>query len=109
MSRKSLIAVILLAVAVLLVEGLRKFIRARNTPASVACLNNLRTIEGAKAVWTLENHKTTNDVPTDSDIFGPDRNIKEKPSCPAGGTYTLGPVGQPPRCSVPGHKIETGR
>jgi len=29
--------------------------------------------------------------------------IKKEPSCPSGGTYTLGTVIEKPRCSIPGH------
>jgi len=25
------------------------------------------------------------------------------PVCPGGGTYTIGPVGELPQCSIPGH------
>jgi hypothetical protein len=64
---------------------------------------NLIAIEGAKATWALENHKMTNDVPTDSDLFGPDSYIREKPQCPEGGVYALGKAGEKPRCSIRGH------
>jgi hypothetical protein len=64
---------------------------------------NRRAIEGAKATWALENRKTTNDVPTDSDLFGRDRYIRKKPQCPKKGVYTLGRVGENPKCSVLGH------
>jgi hypothetical protein len=37
------------------------------TESSRLTAMNLRAIEGAKATWALENHKTTNDVPTDLD------------------------------------------
>src|SRR6266436_1905350 len=73
------------------------------------CINNLRIIEGAKLVWAVEHRKTTNDVPTDADLFGPGGNVAEKPSCPSGGTYTIGKVGEPPRCSVSGHLIASRR
>ena len=64
---------------------------------------NLRAIEGAKATWALENRKTTNDIPTDADLFGPESYIRDKPRCPAGGVYTLGKAGEKPKCSVRGH------
>ena len=68
-----------------------------------ACVMNLRAIEGAKATWALESRKTTNDIPADSDLFGPDSYIREKPQCPQGGVYTLGKVGEKPTCSVRAH------
>jgi hypothetical protein len=74
---------------------------ARNT-----CVNSLRSIQGSKETWMLENRKTTNDVPPDSDLFGsPPALMREKPSCPNGGTYTIGRVAEKVRCSVKGHTI----
>ena len=45
------------------------FIRARTTSASNACVNNLRQLDGAKEQWKLENHKTSNGVPTWEDLL----------------------------------------
>ena len=47
-------------VLILLALVIPNYIRARSGPASAACLNNLRQIEGAKETWALENHKSTN-------------------------------------------------
>ena len=68
-----------------------------------ACLANLKQMEAAKRFWALENHKTTNDIPADTDLFGKNSYIRAKPQCPEGGTYRLGTVGQQTACSVPGH------
>ena len=84
------------------------FVKARCTSCPSACVANLKQIEGAKATWALEANKTPTDTPTDSDLFGPTAYIREKPACPAGGTYVVGTVGEKPRCSVgrPGHTLE---
>ena len=58
-----------------------------------SCGANLRAIQGAKETWILEQNKTTNDIPLDSDLFGPALYIREKPQCMMGGKYTLGKVG----------------
>jgi len=42
----------------------------RGTPPEVACFHNLRQIDGAEEQWALENHKTTNDTPTWTDLQG---------------------------------------
>jgi len=68
-----------------------------------SCINNLKQIDGAKSTWQLENYKTTNDVPADSDIFGTNQYIRTKPTCIEGGAYTLGRVGDRPKCSIPDH------
>ncbi|HSY74405.1 MAG TPA: hypothetical protein VK810_02955 [Dongiaceae bacterium] len=71
------------------------------------CINNLRQIDAAKQQWALENNKTATDVPTAQDIapyikLDANGNI---PGCPSGGTYTIGAVGVPPTCSIPGHVL----
>jgi hypothetical protein len=33
-----------------------------------SCINNLRGLDGAKQQWAIEDHKTTNDVPTMADL-----------------------------------------
>jgi hypothetical protein len=71
-----------------------------------ACIANLKQLEGAKANWALESHKTTNDTPVSRDLFGKDSYIFSEPKCPAGGVYTLGKVGVPPRCSIEGHSLD---
>jgi hypothetical protein len=77
--------------------------------AENACINNLRQIDAAINEWALENGKSNGALPTMADIKG---YIKltatgEVPSCPAGGIYTLHPVGSNPQvsCSIPGHAL----
>ena len=41
----------------------------------------------------------------DTDLFGTTLYIREKPSCPANGTYTLGVVSDKPVCTTAGHTI----
>lgn len=67
-----------------------------------ACVANLKMIEGAKATWAIENRKDPDAVPADSDLFGADNSIREKPVCPAGGVYTLNAVNRSPQCSLHG-------
>jgi hypothetical protein len=69
-----------------------------------ACINNLRQIDLAKNAWALENGKTAAAIPTEQDLlpYFKDQNF---PICPSGGTYTIGAVGVPPTCSIPGHAI----
>ena len=71
------------------------------------CINNLRQIDAAKNQWALENNKTVGAVPTAQDIapyikLDANGNI---PGCPSGGAYTIGAVGIPPTCSIPGHVL----
>ena len=70
-----------------------------------ACINRLRMIDAAKQEWGLEHHKTTNDVPTWDSIRFYLRRDGAIPTCPAGGTYTIGRLDQDPTCSYPEHKL----
>jgi len=69
-----------------------------------ACINNLRQIDAAKQEWALDNGKTAVAVPTVQDLM-PYFADGVAPACPAGGIYTINPVGVPPVCSVPGHVL----
>jgi competence protein ComGC len=79
------------------------FVKARTTAQQNACINNLRMIDAAKMQWSLEKNKKDGDVPTQEDLLpyvGP-----KWPTCPAGGTYTIGAIGQKPTCSIPSHRL----
>ena len=102
---KGVAFVIVLVALVVAVTMVRKYFEPRPHSKN-ACISNLKQIEGAKANWALEEHKTTNDTPTARDLFGKDRYIAVEPKCPHGGVYTLGKVGNPPRCSIEGHSID---
>jgi competence protein ComGC len=89
--------------ALLMAIAIPNFSKARAVSQKAACTVNLRLIENAKDMWALEAKKTERDTPTDNDLFGPDKSLRQRPTCPAGGTYTLNPVGEKPTCSIPGH------
>ena len=74
--------------------------------AKVSCLYHLRQISAAKAQWALVNSRSSTDTPRPEDITTYIRN-EVFPKCPAGGTYTLGHVGEDPTCSIPGHGLPT--
>ena len=82
------------------------FVKARATAQLNGCINNLRQLDAAKAQWALEKGKKTGDVCTEDDLKPYIRLVGgQLPKCPQGGTYTIGPVGEPPTCSIPGHKL----
>src|SRR6516164_3677853 len=77
-----------------------------NSLGNGCCICELMQIDGAKMQWAQVYHKTTNDTPTLADlqpIVLPGRpNVPLVFRCPKGGTYTIGRVGEPPRCSIGG-------
>lgn len=71
---------------------------------AAVCINNLRMIDAAKQQWALENHKPAGTLLTAADL-APYLKGQALPSCPAGGVYTLNPVGLTPLCNIPGHAL----
>jgi hypothetical protein len=67
-----------------------------------ACINNLRQIDTAKQQWASVMQKPNGAILTAADLlpFLPGNTM---PACPAGGIYTLNPVGQGAICNIPGH------
>ncbi len=79
---------------------------AHKRDAGIAqCIENLEIIQHAKIEWMNEKHKGLSDAPTWDDIkeyirFAPQPH--ETPICPEGGVYTIGRVGEFPKCSIGG-------
>jgi hypothetical protein len=71
---------------------------------AAVCINNLRLIEAAKAQWALAKQKPTGALLTAADL-APYLKTPAPPTCPAGGVYTLNPVGIAPICNIPGHAL----
>jgi len=75
--------------------------RPRSSSAN-ACINILRQIDAAKNEWARESAKTNGTFVTENDIK-PFIKLNSKgniPSCPSGGKYTIGKVGELPTCSI---------
>jgi hypothetical protein len=70
----------------------------------VGCINNMRQIEAAKQQWALQNQRPAGSLVSAQDLapFLPNRVL---PACPAGGVYTLNPIGINPICNIAGHVL----
>ncbi len=99
------IMIVVAIIGLLAAVAIPNLVKARKDAQKIACINNLKTIEGAKGIWALEMKKGDADVPTEVDLFGSDKNIRDKPGCPSGGTYDLKPVSEKPTCTVAGHAL----
>jgi prepilin-type N-terminal cleavage/methylation domain-containing protein len=99
------IMIVVAIIGVLAAVAVPNLIKARKQSAKQACIANLKSIEGAKAVWALENKKGDADVPGDGDIFGADKTISRKPDCPGGGTYDIRSVAEKPTCTAQEHAL----
>jgi competence protein ComGC len=98
------IAWAIFVIPLMMAIAIPNFVKARDTAQMNACINNLRMIDAAKNEWALENNKKSTDTPSQSDLAHYLKN-GQFPTCPKGGTYTIGSVGEAPTCSVSGHKL----
>jgi type IV pilus assembly protein PilA len=99
------IMIVVAIIGLLAAIAIPSFVRAREKAQQTACIATLKTIEGAKATWALEQKRGSTDTPTDADLFGPGLYVSAKPSCPANGAYTLNQVDTKPACSVASHTL----
>lgn len=99
------VPVVIAMIGLLAAIAIPNFVKARQASQRAACIANLKQIDGAKAVWADAHKKLKTDEPADSDLFGAEQYIREKPICPAGGAYSLNPVGSAPTCSIPRHEL----
>src|SRR6185295_18332284 len=83
------IMIVVAIIGLLAAVAIPNLVKARKDAQITACKSNLKAIAGAKELWALQEKKGDSEVPTEADLFGPGKGIKEKPACPAGGTYDL--------------------
>ena len=95
------ILALMVAVAAIRIRFAHRFADG-TVSARTHCFANLRAIEYRKTTWASHHGKTTNDTPVDIDIY---QAFPTHPTCPEGGTYLIGKVGELPTCSLPAHKF----
>ncbi len=76
---------------------------AIGTSRARVCSLNCQNIDAAKLRWSLANEAPATTTPTDQDLFGSNAYIEHKPSCPAGGAYTINSVEDKCTCSTVTH------
>ena len=99
------IMIVVAIIGLLAAIAIPNFIKAREASQKNACIANLKQIDGAKNTWALETKQVSSAVPTDTDLFGTTLYIREKPGCPANGTYSLLAVSSKPTCDITGHTL----
>lgn len=92
------IMIVVAIIGLLAAIAIPNFVKARTISQKNACIENLRQIFYAKAIWALENKKATSDTPTDAELYGATQYIRQKPECPANGAYTTMTMAEKPEC-----------
>ncbi|MBU1692342.1 MAG: prepilin-type N-terminal cleavage/methylation domain-containing protein [Verrucomicrobia bacterium] len=79
-------------------------LRARQASQRVRCIDNLRQIDSAKEQWAMENFAAEGDGVEEAQLLPYFQ--RGFPECPAGGAYTIMPIGEIPTCDQDGHVLE---
>jgi prepilin-type N-terminal cleavage/methylation domain-containing protein len=99
------IMIVIAIVGLLAALAIPNYLRHREFAQAKVCVKNLSAIDAAKHMWGVENAKVSSDTPADSDLFGESLYIRQKPSCPSGGTYTMNTIGEHASCNVSDHEL----
>ena len=99
------IMIVVAIIGLLAAIAIPNFVKARTASQKSACISNLKQIDGAKQTWALETKKVSSDTPAKTDLYGTDKYIRDEPSCPASGSYTIATVANKPTCSITDHTI----
>ena len=107
------IMIVVLIIGLLAAIAIPSFVRARERTRTNTCINNLRQIDSAKEQFAMENNLNAGDAlgaaegfdqaGAEADALGAIRG--GLPTCPSGGTYTIGVVGVNPICDQAGHVL----
>jgi prepilin-type N-terminal cleavage/methylation domain-containing protein len=97
------IMIVVAIIGLLAAVAIPNFMRARERAQTNACIANLKQVDGAKTLWALDTGAASGASVGWSDLVT--AYIKKPPSCPAGGTYTIGNIGTEPVCTVSGHAL----
>ena len=90
------IMIVVLIIGILLAIAVPNFIKARETSRAKSCVANLKQIDSATEQYLMDNKTTT--YPALSALTP--NYLKTTPSCPSGGTYTMGTASANPTCSI---------
>ena len=91
------IMIVIMVIAVLLGIAIPNFMSSRAKSHAQSCVANLRQIRQAKEQAAMASSMNDGDTMNESDLTPYIKSAM--PTCPAGGTYTIGIVGYNPTCS----------
>ena len=97
------VTIVILIVAILFSISVPEFMNARENSWQTSCFRNQGLLDDAKAEWILEGGVGPSTVPNMTDLVP--KYIKQTPTCPSNGVYTLGVEGTPVTCPI--HPRET--
>ena len=101
------IMIVVLIIGILLAIAVPSFMNARERSRANACRSNLRQIQAAKEQWAMATNQGPTATPGWNDLMPQflQGDPQNPPSCPSGGTYTIGNLSNNPSCSITGHSL----
>jgi prepilin-type N-terminal cleavage/methylation domain-containing protein len=93
------IMIVILIIGILLAIAIPNFVTARNSSRARACVANLKQIDSAKQQYVMDSRQTSSYQFSASGTELTPTYMQALPTCPAGGTYTIGNGVTAPTCS----------
>ena len=97
------ILIVVMIIGILLAIAVPSMFNASERARANACRANLRQIQAAKEQWAMANNQGPTATPAWDDLVP--NFIQQQPSCPSGGTYTIGNMSTNPTCNITGHSL----
>lgn len=94
------IMIVVLIIGVLLTIAVPSWMRIRQKSQRTACMDNMRVIRDSKTQWGLDTNQSQSAEPTQGDLSP--THIKKFPTCPNGGTYSIGSLDVDVECTEHG-------
>ncbi|MBS1719430.1 MAG: prepilin-type N-terminal cleavage/methylation domain-containing protein [Armatimonadetes bacterium] len=91
------IMIVVLIIGILLALAVPNFMRSRTASQRNTCLANLKQIDSTKEQFVMDQKLQNGAAVTMTDLAP---YLKQTPTCPGGGTYTVGAAGAVPTCSL---------
>lgn len=98
------IMIVVAIIGIILAVAIPSFSKAGKTAKLNSCINNIQILEGVSETWVMES-RVPNGTQIEIDKLLPYLKHSQAPTCPSGGNYILGKVGDdyPVSCSLPEH------
>lgn len=96
------IMIVVTIIGLLLVIAIPNFTKNRQLAQTNTCISNLRVLDTAKQLWSMEAIKGDNEEPEEGDLVGVGLYLKKMPACPGKGNYSFNTVSEWPTCDAGG-------
>ena len=98
------ILIVIAIIGMILGIAIPAYIRYREYSQAQICTHNLSEIIYAKEQWAMDNYKSPETSPPESELVGMGSWLKSMPECPLGGSYSIMDLDTLPTCTIPGHQ-----